>query len=113
LTTHLTRVALLLTAAILLESCATVTHPWSADLSGCARGSAAWVLVSASAASTSREQCMNERGWISGGEGYRKPSPGEPTVAEMIAKACATEKRFGDSVWFQFHWVKCPEAGAR
>ena len=55
----------------------------------------------------------SERGWVFGGEGYKKPSPGEPTVAEMIAAACKTEKRYGDSVWFQHHWVKCPEAGTR
>ena len=113
MTITLTRIALLLTAVTLLVSCTTVTHPWSADLTACTRGSSAWALVSATAASTAREQCMNERGWILGGEGYKRPSPGEPTVAEMIAEACRTEKRYGDSVWFQFHWVKCPDAGTR
>jgi hypothetical protein len=109
----LTRLVLLLAVVTLLGSCATATHPWSSDLSACTRGSAGWALVSAAAASTSREQCMNERGWVFGGEGYKKPSTGEPTVAEMIANACATEKRFGDSVWFQYHWVKCPDVGPR
>jgi len=112
-TITLTWIALLLTVGTVLQSCATVTHPWSDDLRACARASAGWALVSASAADTSREQCMNERGWIFGGEGYRKPNPGEPTVAEMIAAGCAKEKRFGDSVWFQNHWVKCSDAAAR
>src|SRR5260370_38490832 len=38
-------------------------------LRSCTRGSAAWALIMASAADSSREQCMNERGWIFGGEG--------------------------------------------
>ena len=107
-----TRIVLLLAVVVLLESCATTTHRWFEDLRACTRASAGWALVMASAADTSREQCMNERDWIFGGEGYRKPSPGEPTVAEMIAAACAKEKRFGDSVWFQNHWVKCIDAAA-
>ena len=113
MTTILTQIALLLTVVTLLESCATATHPWSDDLRACARTSAAWALVMASAADTSREQCMNDRGWVFGGEGYKKPSPGEPTVAEMIAAACKTEKRYGDSVWFRNHWVKCSDAATR
>jgi hypothetical protein len=109
----LTRVVLLLAVLTPLESCATATHPWSGDLRACSRASAGWALVMAAAADTSREQCMNERGWLFGGDGYRKPSPGESTVAEMIASTCAAEKRYGDSVWFQNHWVKCSDATAR
>ena len=110
-----TRFVLLLEVVALTESYAT-HQPWSDDLRACSRRTAAWALVpfvGDGAAASGREACMNERGWVFGPEGYRKSSPGEPTPAEMIAEACATQKRYGDSVFFQYHWVKCPDAGTR
>ncbi len=92
---------------MLCTGCATTGKPWHDDFQSCV--TIAMAILLPGVAESMRENCLNERGWLRVGENnYRRPAPGEPTVAEQIAMACKTQQQYDGRVFHQQRWITCP-----
>ena len=107
----MSRPVALFVVAALVAGCATTPQPWSQDLSNCAKSNRAQaisaLLIDVGQFEHAQIVCMRQLGWSRAGFGYLKPTSPEEDPNVLLQKACASDKRYQDKVWFQGHWEDC------